>query len=281
MKLGISVLALLVASAAQLHAQAEVAATGVGLTYRFDAAVPVVECRLDGSNMQSAVVQAPPYSQFVFLGNRQGRAVGATDPVTVAVIQFLAWNDTTQLYRTFNADPADPIRQRKTFCVAQSHFQELTTRTYDWGPSSWDLAAGVLLLPIKMRLGGSKRPFDFSRDVTIGTVMGVRWRTSPTREAYLSLLGGAGISAVTLNAENTGGKVAESTDRAAVTLAAGLMVEINRFQFGLMMGTDRISNPNQSDWVYHGKRWLSIGLGYSLLNAPAEAPAENGQPSNK
>jgi hypothetical protein len=78
---------------------------------------------------------------------------------------------------------------------------------------------------------------------------------------------------VTLDSANTLGAVRQSTDRAAVTLTAGAMLEINRFQMGLMFGRDRISNPNQSDWRYHGKRWLSLGLGYALLSAPPATPA--------
>jgi hypothetical protein len=51
------------------------------------------------------------------------------------------------------------------------------------------------------------------------------------------------------------------------------MLEFERFQIGLLFGTDLISNPNQNDWAYQGKPWLSIGLGYSLLTAPANSPA--------
>ena len=270
-------------------------------TYRFNLPVPLHECEFTGSELSQSITYAPGGSRFYALG-----AGPNEDKVERIRIQFLNWvpnvipdstavglrgqkvsdeallqrQEENRKYMTFNYGRGTLNPQAGdhplVFCIEKSLFDRMTTRTYDKGFSTLDLAAGVLILPIKLRAGAGQ-PFDFSKDVTIGTVAGPRMRISETREAYISLLGGAGITAVSLTPENTGGKVTTATDRAAVTLSLGPMFEFNRFQVGIMVGWDRISNPNQDDWRYQGKHWFSIGLGYSLLSAPPSPPASNEQ----
>lgn len=241
-------------------------------TYRFNVSVPAVRCTIDGQRVGTDTTYTPIGAKFVYIRDLIPTIPPPGTPKSVVVFQFLDWHDTTPEFAALNAlesNKAGDRYGRKTYCVDKTIVDRTTERTYAWGRPSWDLAAGVLLLPIKMRLGD----FDFSRDVTIGTVVGPRWRLSPTRNVFLSLLGGAGIAAVTLDSGSTNGAVRESTDRAAVAITFGPMLEINSFQMGLLFGWDRISNPNRDDWVHHGKPWVSLGLGYSLLRAPPNAPA--------
>jgi hypothetical protein len=265
-------------------------------TYRFGASVPVQECSFETGvsdptdrtretgvsdpTDRTRTIDAPNGARFAYVGD------AAVNGRARVILQFLQWPDTSYRYRRFNVEltpaaeqrlaaaaerisPADIARTR-TFCVDKEIFNRTSTRVYR--RFSWDLAAGVLLLPIKLRGGGS-RDFDFSKDVTLGTVAGPRWRIHSQRDVFVSVLGGAGITAVTLDAENTAGVVTEATDRAAVTVTTGVMFEVNRFQLGLMVGWDQISNPNQQNWEYQGHRWLSLGLGYTLLSAPPSQPA--------
>jgi hypothetical protein len=257
--------------AGSVHAQGREAATPME-TYRFNVSVPIAECTFYGvtpTGTPAGGVQeyAPAGSRFTYLND------AAQANVARVVFQFLTYKD-QDLQLRFNARKTATDSVPRTFCVDKAIFDRTTTRVYD--PWSWDLAAGVLLLPIKMRLGGGGRAFDFSKDVTLGTVAGPRWRLDSERELFISALVGAGLTAVTLDSASTGGVIRGSTDRAAVTLTAGTMLEINRFQLGIMVGSDRISNPNQSDWRYHGKPWLAVGLGYTLLSAPPKA-ADRGQ----
>lgn len=240
-------------------------------TYRFDVSVPVVRCTFEGQPDGTVIEYAPVGAQFVYIRDLIPTPSQGGTATSVVVLQFLDWDDPTQ-FQTWNAldgTKSNERHGRKTYCVEKTIFDRTAERTYAWGRSSWDLAAGVLLLPIKMRLN----EFDFSKDVTIGTVVGPRWRLSPTRNLFFSALSGAGIAAVTLDSGSTNGKVREPTDRAAVTLTTGLMLEINSFQMGLLLGWDLISNPNRDDWIHHGKPWLSLGLGYSLLRAAPNTPA--------
>lgn len=243
------------------------------LTYRFNVSVPVTRCTFDGQPEDDATpTYAPGGSQFVYIRDLVPSPAPAAGAKSVVVLQFLDWEDPAK-FALFNAmDVSNNMTAeigRKTFCVDKTIVDRTTERTYAWGWSSWDLAAGVLLLPIKMRISN----FDFSRDVTIGTVFGPRWRLSPTRNVFLSFLAGAGIAAVQLDSASTGGVVRQPTDRAAVTLALGPMLEMNGFQVGALLDWDRISNAKRDQWAYQGKPWLSLGLGYSLLRAAPDAPA--------
>lgn len=245
-------------------------------SYRFEASVPVDECTFAGDLGAVSLVTVPTGSQFVLVGETTvpaGAAGGVLAGRPIVMIQFLPWPEGTDKWKTLNVNLSDPLKAIRTFCADRAAFDRFATRTYDAGWSSWDLAAGVLLLPIKMRLGGDGRPFDFSRDVTLGTVVGPRVRVGRTRDVHVAWLVGAGVTAITLTPENTNSKVTAATDRAAVTLTVGMMLEAERFQIGLMYGADRISNPNQSDWRYQGKPWLSLGLGYTLLSSAPQTPA--------
>jgi hypothetical protein len=245
-------------------------------TYRFGPSVPIVECDFDGVEGSTREL-APPGSEFFVVNEVPRPAVAGQTASSVIVLQFLSWKPGSPKHARFNVNAADALSPTLTWCAHRSVFNRFATRIYETGFRSWDLAAGVLLLPIKMRLGGDGRNFDFSRDVTLGTVVGPRIRLTPRREVHLSGLVGAGVTAVTLNSENTAGALTGATDRAAVTLTGGLMLEVQRFQVGIMYGVDRISQPNQTDWAYQGKPWLSIGLGYTLLSAAPQSPASGQQ----
>jgi hypothetical protein len=256
-------------SASLSHAQTTAPEPDRLATYQFDVSVPVKECDYAGDTGGNTDRYPPAGAKFMLIEEieRGGK--------NLATIQFLHWGSTTENYRTFNVDTnSDPDRPR-IFCVDRGIFRRTASRIYEWGWASRDLAAGILLLPIKMRFGGSDRDFDFSKDVTVGTVVGPRFRMSPRRDAYASFLVGAGLTAVTLDSTNTHGVIKQSTDRPAVTLSLGPMVEMNRFQIGAMWGWDFISRSRQSNWRYQGRPWLAIGLGYTILSAPASAPASN------
>ncbi len=235
-------------------------------TYSFDVSVPVTRCNFDGSG-KSITVHAPALSRFYYL---QSIVAGNSNDV---VIQFLNFKAASS-FRTFNVDSTDAGLEPKYFCLPRTTFERFTSKAYATGRNSWELAAGALILPVKLRPGGRTTPFDFSKDVTIGTTAGGRIRMHPRRDVYQSFLLGVGISSATLTPQNTGGSVTELTDRAALTWTIGTMLEVEKFQFGLFLGQDRISQPNQGNWVYQGKTWWALGLGYSLFGASAPKEAK-------
>jgi hypothetical protein len=267
--------------------------TGVK-TYRFDAAVPVQPCNWDGGSVSGQTLDAAPSgAQFRVLKEiSAGSVAGVTGPRLL--IQFLRWrgDDTSELNQRlhFAREGAavwsqGSVRPVGSFCVLKGDVEALATRTYATLYRTYyvvprgfkratSLTSGLLVLPIKVRPAGAGRPFDFSRDITLGTVAGPRMRLSPTAPMFLDALLGVGITSTRLDPNSTRDQVETPVDRAALTWTFGLMFEVNSFQFGLHTGKDYISNPNQRDWVYQGKRWYAIGLGYNLLSSAPKAASD-------
>lgn len=54
-----------------------------------------------------------------------------------------------------------------------------------------------------------------------------------------------------------------------ITASTGVILELNDFQLGMMVGVDRATGDAGRGWVYNGKIWYAFGLGYSFLkNSP-------------
>lgn len=240
-----------------------------GNTYAFKISAPVASCDFDGGNKASTFNYAPVGARFFYVRT----STDATD----VVIQFLLWNESNDNFSVFNAAKDQRASTPKNFCVEKTVFEQMSDEIFSAGPRSWQLASGILILPVKFRPGKDSRAFDFSKDVTFGTTAGLRFRLSARREVFLNMLGGVGLSSVTLNSSNTISKLATSTDRAAFTWTSGLMLEVEKFQFGAFLGQDRISQPNERDWVYQGKNWWAIGLGYSIFGSGSGQPAKVNQ----
>jgi hypothetical protein len=134
----------------------------------------------------------------------------------------------------------------------REHFERNTTFT-----------AGTVIIPFKLRV----QKFDFSKDVTLGPAIAVRFRISCYKPHYVSLMGGVGITSVTLDRNTTDGIVEEGTEVPALTPSIGLVFELNNtVQTGLFCGWDYVSHNEQFNFIYHGKTWISIGLGYTLIS---------------
>lgn len=272
---------LAVAAAAALvptaHAAAQTSPVA-GDTYTFTLDVPVTECDFAGAPAGGGPQQAPQGGKFYYV---QPGASG-----TDVVIQFLYWSPTSPNYIRFNKDvpvaaldnsaQARAVRaraERKYFCVTQERFTTFARRAYDTGLSSAQFVVGALILPVKLRPATDETDFDFAKDLSVGTTAGWRVRVHDRRDVYVSAIGGAALSSVALTPENTAGTVTEVSDRAAFTWVLGGMFDVDRFQFGVFVGQDRISNSSAANWAHQGKTWYGLGLGYNLFGGAQPQPA--------
>lgn len=141
---------------------------------------------------------------------------------------------------------------------------------------------GVLTMPVKLRFpqeldqnGNNKslkERLDFTTDFTIGATGGLKLQISKYRSDYMAFVLGAGLGVVSVNAETTDSTITtDGTKLSAWTVAGGLIFELeigsnNNLQLGLLIGGDFLNRSVGSDWIYHGKPWMSFGVGYSLFN---------------
>ncbi|MEO8148887.1 MAG: hypothetical protein ABI723_14675 [Bacteroidia bacterium] len=219
--------------------------------YKLIIEAPVYECNILGSTAEDVLLQvAEPGSVFTLVGNKDDDTV---------IIRFWLWKENTTLnYALCYAD---------SLCVTRKYFlmshEDLKCKTIPRYNRNCSFTAGTVLIPVKMRL----QHFDFSKDFTLGPTAGAKFRLSHYMHNYMNILAGLGITSVTLDKRSPKGVVEESIEVPALSPSLGCVLEFNRTtQVGLFCGCDYISDNETQNFIYHGKLWLSFGLGFTILS---------------
>jgi hypothetical protein len=236
----------------------------MGATYEARISLPYTECDLTTPEVSAlSAQQAPRAARFTY--------VMASGDGVVAIVQFLDWNDTTTLFRTFNAD--EGTVGRKFFCVNRELLQRFARRVEATGFIEGEPVFGILTLPIKLRGKAGSAGFDFTNDAAFGATGGWKVRLSPYSQRSLSLVVGIGLSSIALTKENTNAKVTDAISRPAFTALGGVVLDLDKFQLGVFAGQDRISQPQTTDWAYQGKTWFGLGIGLRIFGSETAKPS--------
>ncbi len=218
--------------------------------YKFIIETPLYSCDILGNVCDTAPIQvAEPGAVYTIIGTTK------TDSL---IIRFWKWKENPAI--NFTLCYADSLGiKRKYFLVPYSVIKEKSIPRYDRKAC---FTAGTVLIPIKLRL----KKFDFSKDITLGPVAGVKFRLSNFEQNFFSILAGLGITSITLDSRSTDGKVEEAIEVPALTPSLGFVFDFfNSTQAGLFVGWDFISNNENLHLIYYGKLWISFGLGFSIL----------------
>lgn len=218
--------------------------------YKLVIEAPLYQCNILGACADSVELQvAEPGSVFTI--------VGVSDSGKV-IVRFWKWKENSALNSALCY--ADSIGlTRKYFLLSEEDLANKTIPRYDIKPS---FTAGTVLIPVKMRL----QKFDFSKDLTLGPVAGINFRLSHYKPNFVSVLGGLGITSVTIDEKTTLGAVEEPMDIPALTPSVGFVFEFqNSTQAGIFAGWDFIADNDVMNFIYFGKPWVSFGLGFSIL----------------
>lgn len=159
----------------------------------------------------------------------------------------------------------------KTLCILKDDFDKiLKTPIYSVSFKrfkNYQITAGQLTLPFKLRPKINDKKFQMTTDVTIGAYGGIRKRISKTNPIYLTIPVVLGLSFINVNENtttNTGTADLKSGITPGWTWATGLVIQTNRLNVGFVFGRDYASGYAE-DWIYHGKTWYSFAIGYSFL----------------
>ena len=225
--------------------------TTVGYHYKTIVETGIYPCDINGNNKQDTLYEAPKGAIFTHIGNTNG----------YVVIRFWDWESSSDKVEKFNFTNAEK-NKRAYFLMTTADFLSKTKRRYSTKPS---FAIGTAAVPFKLR----GNPFQFSTDVSLGSVAGVKIRMNPyTDENFYNFLVGFGLSNVGLDSSSTSGMVNQSSivqNTSSFTLSVGGVLEFSSVQVGVFVGWDYINNNDKIQWSYHGKPWVSLGLGYSLF----------------
>ncbi len=217
--------------------------------YEFLVECPIYKCNIIGKIIDTTLLIAPPKSKFMLVDMKQDQCI-----IRFTVLNKSKYHNsksvTTEDYTTYSY---------YSITKAQLDFKANTVKKSDI-----DLVVGTVITPIKLR----NTPFDFSKDIAIGTTFGVKYTLNQDKQAAVDGLIGIGISSVSVDSFTTHGRTLKNIDLMAFTSSIGVVLELGNAQVGLFLGFDFISNENQIkyDWLYQAKPWVSLGIGFSMFS---------------
>jgi hypothetical protein len=171
----------------------------------------------------------------------------------------------------------DPVRHPietkngKILCILKEDFEKIEKKPlYSINFKkirNYQITAGQLTLPFKLRPKQGEENFQMTTDVTVGAYGGIRKRISKYSPTYITIPAVLGLSFINVN-ENTTTNVGTADIKSGITpgwtWATGIVIQTNRLTLGFVFGRDYASGY-ADDWIYHNKTWYSFAIGYSFL----------------
>jgi hypothetical protein len=218
--------------------------------FQFVVECPVYSSSLSGEATDTSLLIAPSGSRFILIDWLNERAV----------IRFILRAGHHRLSKNLSPLDEEPDSYRY-FTISQSHF---LFKARPLSQSRYALSLGNIISPLKIRL----LPFDFSRDLMIGSTIGLRYQPSATRTLSCNLLLGLGLSQNSIDSFSTNGKVRNPADVLTFTPSLGCVVEFGQAQLGLFTGWDVMAHNNsfRKEWIYSRQPWLGLGVGYAIFS---------------
>ena len=121
---------------------------------------------------------------------------------------------------------------------------------------------GVLSLPVKFRF---QEQSTFETNFNIGATVGLRLFTNPFSPYAFYVQTGINIGTTKLTNTNSSIEPEKEINASLGTILFGAMFQYKKIQSGIYLGYDFISNQKEYSWNYHGKPWLSIGIGIDVF----------------
>ncbi len=244
----------------------------------------------DLSTRTKTTIQKTPMSPLRF--KIVGEETDQTDHTTYYIIQFLAIkseSDETivttvtgpRRYRTktrrvvstlkgsaifINSDDND-----KLFWLKKEELDSYITKGFIFKsykiPSATVSYGANISLPFKLRSKTDGQNIKITPDLTLGGYLGVKWRLVHTKPYYVTApVISLGVATLSINDNNTS-TLPNKGDGAVlgITGSTGLVFQLDKFQFGLILGWDRAAGEIGKDWIYNNKTWYSFSIGYTFL----------------
>lgn len=180
------------------------------------------------------------------------------------IIKFWEWNDLAKYQQYNKAQPTDI--QPLIFAINRQDLLLCCTKYYK---RAWSAEFGILSIPFKLRFS----PFEFSKDISFDATAAAKYRISHTKENYISILGGVGITSVTLDSSSTFRVensdtlfLSNTRSAAAFSFVAGIVFEFNKVQIGMFTGLDALGGNEAHMWRYQAVPFFAVGIGFSLFS---------------
>lgn len=223
-----------------------------GKIYIFDAYEVGVECDALGGNTGASTTMLKG-AMF---------SVERVPDATHLVIRFLKWKKDQTKVSKYNLKASG---ERVFFLLTKAIF-DASCSEHQLVPA-WDINFGSMTTPFKFR----SHPFLFTTNLNLGT--SVAFQKKFEKSWSWGIIGGLSLSSVSLDSFSTKGIVKNVTERPAVTPSFHGMIGYKNINITIGLGWDFINRTSSIEeiWIYHGKRWIGIGIGVSLFNANSNA----------
>lgn len=204
------------------------------------------------------------------------------------VITFLKWTKNDSRNNNFYASETSQVVAGKTikkeskvyFYISDVDYSDATEKYINESPK-FSFVTGAITIPIKIRPSGDEvnadgskvRPFDFTGEVNVGLSIGWRIRLHKNRRAFLIPSAGLNLTSISVDPITVRNDIIKSkTNVSSITPFIGIIGEYDSFQLSLLTGWDRLSGKVGENWVYQGKPWLGVGIGYNIFNTKGSEP---------
>jgi hypothetical protein len=135
-----------------------------------------------------------------------------------------------------------------------------------------DFDVSPFVIPLKIRPALDNNPLQFLGDVSIGPYLGYQLGTksynssSQSTQTALTFCVFGSPTLINLNPSNQSNDTLNNSSVLGISIGAGILLDVNNLQFGLVSGWDWISGTASESWVYQGKSWLSFSFAFNLSN---------------
>ena len=168
----------------------------------------------------------------------------------------------------FKQAPAGGTAVQRFFLLPTGYVDMFATTVL----SRWDPLVGACVLPFKLR----PQDGDFTKDISLSGMGGFKYRPGRSDAFSIGGLIGVGLSNVTLDSLNTEGRITEASDRSAITISAGAVLQWERMQIGLFIGWDHLGKADRKRWINQGAHWFGIGIGVNIFSDESSSVKEGG-----
>ena len=180
------------------------------------------------------------------------------------------------------------LDEPRSFCVDVKQFNEyvdnhVLVKRYRTVCLWWTMCASLnfgtsVSVPFKLRPHTPGRARRIATDVTLGGYAGVRGRLDHAKPYYVSAVATAGLVLLPIDGSSlkTPAGEAANTSVSGFTWGAGLVFELDAVQLGAFYGRDYAAGDLGSQWIYNGKAWWSVSVGYKFFGRANESSTAGG-----
>ena len=118
---------------------------------------------------------------------------------------------------------------------------------------------------------------DIANDFTISVLGSLKLSPAGSSSDFFALFG-VNFSSIKVTPATTQDFLTAETNVGSLAPTIGIMYQVDKVQFGILSGIDILTGDVNRYWVYRGRPWFAVGIGFSLVSALGTSTSDN---SNK